>query len=1028
MDPLASLLAQLHRRSFLRGAGTAVAGAIVGCSSSADTGTDGGTDAGEDASDSGAARSIFDTYREIQEALRESPDHLPARAERLVAAGDPEAIFLFVRDQIRVYPTGVTQFRFDDFFTRQHFGPRATLRGGAGSPRDKVELLLRLYAEAGISAVLREGRAREEFRDLRLWLFSPIARSFSPAASAEQLSTWARALGIDPAAVDDRGIDIDRVASTALTSVIAPEVVDDLSSTDWDFRWLERLPIVELTIAGEVVHACPIIPTAEFGDSCVDSVEDLNPRRQGEAPEVRLRVEAATNAQPTQRRVLVEATWPAEDVAGRRVVASFVPTLDVADYLQANLNQIPAFIPSLSVEGATRVDDVPVFSGPAITESGTAIEIDDTDVRINGLSITGGTADASAVQALSTVRVDAGRFDSVTVSFTAVDGAGEPVEGLRAEAFRVDEEGQPVPFLLVANSARPRVAVLIDQSGSMPSEWTRPGMEAAFIDELTRRLQAAVPGAIVQHRSRADSALWANLAEATHGDPSVIVYVTDGDISDERTPEVEAALSDAHPAILVHVGSRRNRDTLQEMADLTGGRVVDADGYDMTVSAILTYVDAQTVPSYAIRYRAPVEGPRLREVRVSVPAASVTETISYEVPEVSGPPLRFAGLYLSVEIDGEEITRTLAGIPHDSSSRTERPADAEDEVASLFFSDIAIDFAAGRPTLAVELDETIERRLGVEALYEATSSGDSAAVLDALRRGVPRPHMDLAALPLPLDLSSDGSELHYHTGLRCTLAIEGPVFGTSDYRRTIDVLPFSSPSTATQAGDGRRAQATLQETARLAIGEATVHATSTLSVLEGQPLRYAGAGSIATFDDHPSLTDSEKEEWRRYLAQYNTHLKIVPESGRPFAFWAVEPMSGSVLGVLEGRGGAESYVTIEETYLRIIKIAEHLRRVGQGITAGNSALLFPTNLTLAPGVAPPFAVAAHTGTLLAQLFGVATLVIASLDGYVIPELLRRDIFATACRTLQRLLPHGVYGNIDNTLAALILGDVETECV
>ena len=68
------------------------------------------------------------------------------------------------------------------------------------------------------------------------------------------------------------------------------------------------------------------------------------------------------------------------------------------------------------------------------------------------------------------------------------------------------------------------------------------------------------------------------------------------------------------------------------------------------------------------------------------------------------------------------------------------------------------------------------------------------------------------------------------------------------------------------------------------------------------------------------------------------------------------------------------------------------------------------------------------GETLARYFGVATLVVASLDAYVAPELLHMDLFATACRALQKLLPHGRYGGIDNTFGSLIVGDPELMCL
>ena len=46
----------------------------------------------------------FAVWEELRNALRLSPDHLPARAERLVGAGDPATIFEFVRDEVAVIP------------------------------------------------------------------------------------------------------------------------------------------------------------------------------------------------------------------------------------------------------------------------------------------------------------------------------------------------------------------------------------------------------------------------------------------------------------------------------------------------------------------------------------------------------------------------------------------------------------------------------------------------------------------------------------------------------------------------------------------------------------------------------------------------------------------------------------------------------------------------------------------------------------------------------------------------------------
>src|SRR5690349_855975 len=97
-------------------------------------------DAGQDAAAPDAETlDVFEAWREAREALQASPDHLPARANALIEAGDPEAIFEFVRDHIATYPSSAGGFQNAPDAIR--WGVRGTLRGGAGSPREKAELL-----------------------------------------------------------------------------------------------------------------------------------------------------------------------------------------------------------------------------------------------------------------------------------------------------------------------------------------------------------------------------------------------------------------------------------------------------------------------------------------------------------------------------------------------------------------------------------------------------------------------------------------------------------------------------------------------------------------------------------------------------------------------------------------------------------------------------------------------------------------------------------------------------------------------
>ena len=146
-----SILRDVNRRDFLQLA-LALGGTAWACSTSSSSkgGVPPLADAGIDGSaEAGALDSVsFGIWQSLRDAVRGSPDHLVQVANKLAADGDPAAIFEFVRDQIVTCPpashaTEVTGIRW---------GARAALRCGMGTPREKAELLVLLYEQAGLTA------------------------------------------------------------------------------------------------------------------------------------------------------------------------------------------------------------------------------------------------------------------------------------------------------------------------------------------------------------------------------------------------------------------------------------------------------------------------------------------------------------------------------------------------------------------------------------------------------------------------------------------------------------------------------------------------------------------------------------------------------------------------------------------------------------------------------------------------------------------------------------------------------------
>lgn len=190
----------------LRKLGLAAFASLWGCGggSAKDAGVspDGGppytaVDAGREArpADSGEALGMFEAWEQARAALRQSPDHLPGKADALVKEGDPAKLFQFVRDDIMTYPPS------DDSFvgcvTAQRWGVQGTLRGGAGTPREKAELLASLYRRARLTAELVVGQADPSKIDGKAVLLRSHQRRFAQPITADQATAWNRALGHD---------------------------------------------------------------------------------------------------------------------------------------------------------------------------------------------------------------------------------------------------------------------------------------------------------------------------------------------------------------------------------------------------------------------------------------------------------------------------------------------------------------------------------------------------------------------------------------------------------------------------------------------------------------------------------------------------------------------------------------------------------------------------------------------------------------------------------------------------------------
>ncbi|MFH5801597.1 hypothetical protein [Haladaptatus sp. CMAA 1911] len=970
----------------------------------------------------------FTVWEELRAALQTSPDHLPARATRLVTTDnpDPEKIFRFVRDEIVTYPDEIDQFNHNG--TRVRWGIRGTLRGGAGTPREKAELLADLYRRAGWTAEVLIGDGLDEPAQMKRLLWQPLERQFAPQIDEQQIEEWHKRL--DQSAkdvqtvdtIDEQGRESRRLANHLLQQVPSTEVSPQ--EFDWESG---ALPVVRVVIDGDNYYADLFDLDSPFGESrdSTDSLE-IAPDASETLP-VEVTLSAVTADDPEESFELVSGTWSADELVGRQLLLQTLPGIDPFEQPTTTFRDIQTFIPALTMQAVDLDTNEPSelsVTGDAVTRAGDRLHIqEDGTVSRNGepfVRSEGGPA-ATDVSRLD-VTVDSGRFPEIRLNIHAIDKTGKPVEQLPATAFRVTDEQKPVGISMTSNQQAPRVVILSDTSLSMPIRYLGDEM-SELVTALRSHILSEYPNADVRHWET-NSDLWTYLDRAAGSDANLIVYATDGHVNDELSPEIETALQQGPPAIMLSVFENEDPE-LQRMADLTGGVVKPAGDHAAAQKAVIDYLEKQapTLPTYTLTYGspAPMGSSGERHVRVSVADSDIEDQAQYMIPSSPALPPHLAGLYLTVTIDKQEITRTLAG--YDPVRHEKQPVTQEmiDEVTSALFGSNLLSFEAAAPAESIWLDDLLTAKLSVDGIDQALIDGDEKELNRQLDAGFTHIPPELCLLTGPLPEAITDHSLTFHTGLRVTLYQEYPVFDEERVVQHVDLLPFANFATA--ADDPQKAfELTIEKTARLAIIESELFKTSTRSLLADKQL-----------DEYGTIDDAIIEEWGDERADLWDQLfdtmdvfsgsdyQLVPTTGAPFAFWNIDEKTGELLGVLPDQSGGGSS---EEG------IRKAIREIDRIIYAYNILL---STMSSAGALATPGAFAigivAAYGQTLARLYGAASLAIAIMDTSSLDKQVHRAIAYLACNVARAIIFAGIgewiVDVIDNLLS--IAGTNPTGC-
>lgn len=964
MDPksfLRIVASGLSRRAFLKGS---AATTLIACGGSDEStvsppvedASDGpdvlpevGADSGPEP-DAGTELDVpFGVWKEIRAALRTSPDHLVAQAERLVSEGNPEAIFAFVRDRFLTLPDGPNSL---GGLTKRLWGIRGTMRSGTGTLRDKAELLVELYHRAGFTAEVMEVRTPNDPAFVDRVLMRAVDRPFAPEVEASTLSGWRESLGLTEPPEPSEVIDDDHASAAALAGALLGVIPDAQTTVPFNKSKPGYMPVVAVEVGGQVRFANVADPEAVFGEAGGEG----DPRSTDPAadfPQVTLRLSMVTTASPKTPIEIATATYSVDELVGRQVSIAMVPPEDARTLVQMRFGDVRTFLPVLSLQGPDMTKEereARVVASKAITLAGEVLELEGDDITYQGVPIDTGPADAALIASVASLEVEVmgSAYPEIRVRASALDAQGNSVQGLTAAAFELREESEKQRFMLMETRASaPRVLFILDQSTSLPATFL--GAQAAvLLRTIAEDVLAGAPDATFRvhmvggnpmdgawtgdpaevEQSALDqtgfgSSLWGALADGWDMRPTTVVMVTDGQATDVPSAEELARIAELPPCVFLAVGEPE-LETLEDMASRTAGKVFAVEAQDEAAAAALAMVIARRNSTYLLRYAAPESGPPLREVELTLVGSSVSSQGDYEVPPVDErlTPPRIGGLILDVEVTGADAVRQViagvAEVPEDA------PAALFDDVHAALFGSAEVRFEGASPTFSAMVDDLLVGRLSWEPMWLAMKGGDPDTIVDTFVQGFQRYNARALALvttPAPVD-----GTFVFPTGLRAVLTTMQPRYGVGVVRRA-SILPMGGYRAVDEDRRGGL-EASVHATARLGLLEGGLFQRSTASELEGASL--IGLNPFALISSAiPGLSAEQRAAWERAMDGFTGGYRIVPATGEPVAFWYVDRATGSLLGVLEdGSGGGSSAEELEALERQLTALINWVNAVG----------------------------------------------------------------------------------------------------
>ncbi len=932
MTVLGALEIEMDRRRFLALLGSLMAaGTLAACGSPLPSSTP--STAASTPGPSPDSDPRYDVLRSLRSIIRSSPDHLGTIAAAAVATGDPGAIALFVRDQIAVLP-GTSAG--SDAATDVRWGHRGALRAGAGTLRERADLVADLLHQAGIDnrivTIARPASYRQTARTVPAFapdraaigsLWDPIAPTHPPVGATPD-TAGSRA---DTAAARLLAALPSELVNARLVAPAIPDTVPAVEFTrDGVTRWAVALgdePVLASTPDGALAAADAVVPRVSVAVSVA-----VNPPT------------GATIDRTVLHEVL-RGEWGADELAGRRLALAFATPGSPSDALARDHTTAPIRVPILRlVSGDALGDTTAVVTGTCLSTAGGLVEPSaDNPGQVVGplgpMNAPGAAGSRGPLVATLEGSALAASYPEIELRLQALQADGSPAIGLASGDFQVAEGGQPRAVTVIAN-ARPavvRVLVVYDTSGSVTDFWGSPARRSAFEATLAATLGdaaranpfqvqvigvgdsatedgwaapdpstlAAAFGAVASN-----SDVWLTLGRSVPASgAAVALLVSDNeahDLPDDIPALRRAVRGSGIPVACLPVGTVDEVTTGLIVAD-SGGTRFDIAAPDLA-TGLATFIDdhvaSAATTDYRLRYQAAATGPSERTVTVGIagsaaPALALTYTVP-DVPDRAVPP-GIAGIYLTVRVGDHESRRRLGGV---RVSARDVPGDTADGPAIADATEAlnglhTIGFEPAFATTAHLLDDVIGAALSAEPVEKAWAAGPAAIIA----AGADWNRMP-AAMAWLAEAVPDGTPAAVPDGLRVTVLSDR--FGAGGFVQLSDVVPGLNRAVGAGPDGAAAFRAALRATIGASLRESEVYGTSAAGQLGGADLVVVPASASA--EVVTTWSDEQRARLSPMIDEYPDYHRLVPAGGDVAAMWVVDPDTGSVTAVDgEGRGG-----------------------------------------------------------------------------------------------------------------------------